>query len=292
MGEEDENAGQETQVNSEINSEFEFSKGFVCLLDALGSKGNWNNNYKNAIDKHKLVRSNVVDLIRKISGSYYLEIKITFFSDTVLITSVCNKANENDYYDDFTKFISLVSIFFSYVLFNGLFFYRGSISCGEFYQDDDIVIGPAIDDVAMYYEMTDWIGIMLTSKASFKALKQINKRNSTPGNRYFTNIFLDYKDQHNRNMIPFKKVAFSDRILTINWPLYYKYLFEISHKNPEFKLNCESAREYLIGTFSRKMIPPEAIKKYENTLDFYDFCSTQNETAGFKVPWEMAKERL
>jgi len=48
----------------------------------------------------------------------------------------------------------------------GLFF-RGAISYGEYEQEDSTFIGPAIDDVAGWYEVTDWIGVILTPTTNY-----------------------------------------------------------------------------------------------------------------------------
>ncbi len=52
---------------------------------------------------------------------------------------------------------------------------RGAISYGSFYIEnernaryDSLLIGPAVDEVASWYEAADWIGSLLTPSASFR----------------------------------------------------------------------------------------------------------------------------
>lgn len=46
------------------------------------------------------------------------------------------------------------------------FFFRGAISLGKFYQSNRMVIGPAVDEVAEYYKLPNWIGISTSQSAS------------------------------------------------------------------------------------------------------------------------------
>ncbi len=215
MLDENETSGEpiEDQTNAATESEtkVEFSNGFVCLLDALGSKGNWKYDFEDIIKKYDKLQSVITSISNDIGNYFNIKINTIFFSDTLLITAICDKKTLNEYFDDFNKFITSVSLLFSTALI-GDTLYRGAISCGDFIQKDKFFIGPAIDEVADYYMQTDWIGIILTPTASYKVLWQKNDVYS-PGISLFSNLFLEYKDDQQNNLIPFKNGIKSKKYL-------------------------------------------------------------------------------
>ena len=94
---------------------------------------------------------------------------------------------------------------------------RGAISCGNYDNQDHIVIGPAVDEAASWHESTDWIGVILTPSAKFSL------HNNIP------NYITEYKS------IPFKK-AVKGLDLCVNWKyedntndVYSKFISKAPH---------------------------------------------------------------
>lgn len=47
---------------------------------------------------------------------------------------------------------------------------RGAINCGYFETRENIFVGPAIDEVAAWHEVADWIGVIQTPSAYFASI--------------------------------------------------------------------------------------------------------------------------
>ncbi len=102
-------------------------------------------------------------------GSF--KIKVKSFSDTLLITVShahtdlgMLKSELDERYDLLSIASSYAGFFSSCALSLGIPF-RGSISFGDFLEDDNSIMGDALIDAAEYYELPNWIGISLTPSA-------------------------------------------------------------------------------------------------------------------------------
>ena len=144
--------------------------GAVTFLDILGWKGIWQrktdaiNNLQaltkraekqvdNLLNKEKFFK-------KKENVFKSLSVEVKSISDTIAICTYggCDEALE------FQSVISSSIICESLKLGIPV---RGATCFGKFLIDGGIMVGPAIDEVASWYEAADWIGVIHTPSASF-----------------------------------------------------------------------------------------------------------------------------
>lgn len=244
----------------------EEKEGLVVMLDLLGTKGMWlNEDPSEIIDKWNLLikslRALGEDLFNVDMGED-LKIKswnIKAFSDTIIMT-----------------FEGKIFSYLLYVVamnlmrpFNAGFFagmrLRGCISYGTYYDSDTIMIGPAVDDAAEWYEKFDWIGVSLTPSTS-----KLHEKDLRDGEDFETiqNEQLDIKSELGYDLpnlyikykIPMKKKK-SKELFTLAWPNY----INITMKNP---VDDDKQISRVMGSFELYPIPPNAKSKETNTLFF------------------------
>ncbi|MGG3280153.1 hypothetical protein [Paenibacillus solani] len=117
---------------------------------------------------------------------------------------------------------------------------RGATSVGKFISKDNIFVGPAIDEVAAWYEISNWIGVIQTPSA-----KNIFLRDT------FSNLLVEYN-------APIKGLG-TYKTYCPNWPTAWK--------------NSQKKTDTQLHEIFKKMNPmyPEVAIKLQNTIDFYDF---------------------
>jgi hypothetical protein len=136
-------------------------EGAVTLLDVLGWKGIW----QRRPDAIQALRG-TIDLIRDIQemevrdNSRYagLTPAIWGISDTIALTTY----GEASLVLPFHAMISRLLLSFS---LTNEFALRGATSYGWFYSEDNMLVGPAVDEVASWYEAVDWIGVIYAPSA-------------------------------------------------------------------------------------------------------------------------------
>ncbi|QAA32704.1 hypothetical protein [Clostridium manihotivorum] len=116
------------------------------------------------------ISSNLETLIAKYSNNYEsvldelkkfrLELSIELISDTFVITS----SGSEIHYE--TMLHSLISQNLINTCLKKGFLIRGATSYGEYYKQELVFVGPAIDDSASWHEMGEEIGIFFTPKAN------------------------------------------------------------------------------------------------------------------------------
>ncbi len=241
-----------------MTDEIEMSYGFICMVDALGTKGIWAqvkpSDYSKKLNelykyfKRRIEEDNKENII-------HFDIKT--FSDTFFITAKFNNrelTKDNEYNNKaFVLYLSkLLSDFFIQALSFGIF-YRGSISQGYFYEDEYFIIGPAVDDAAEFFESGNWIGIIATPSTSLLIDSIIA-------------IVPDLKFKH--GFIKYSVPLSNGKLLetnVVNWPQYQKDFFSEREVKMDIKgwfcVNC-----------SKYPIPLSVFDKYLNTLKFIDHC--------------------
>ena len=136
----------------------------------------------------------------------------------------------------------------------GLFF-RGALSYGEYslIKDSNFYMGPAVNEVAQWYEACDWVGIIMTPVAvkSYTILKLIIE--SQPPYQK-SNNYIKY------NNIPFKNAADSFSSYVVN--CFYK-----EEKLSKYYTNLKTELERL----QKSKADIAIIEKYKNTLNFYQY---------------------
>jgi hypothetical protein len=137
--------------------------GFVALLDTLGQKTATMSDseaYLKKIDEIRLeVESSLHGTLddKDIDPLLFKDLSIHFFGDSILITyEIADRNAELDYY---RRIVFLLRGLICFALTNGLLI-RGSLALGEFIDKDGVVLGPAVSDVATWYEALDSIGVI------------------------------------------------------------------------------------------------------------------------------------
>ncbi len=241
--------------------------GFVCLMDALGTKGAWRHHHPaEFVAKLQKLKKDfdeaTAEGMAAVSGKAQPGIlDFRFFQDTVFITyrfpdvEPGGKKKTPGPLLRFPMFSNMVAGPFNMALADGLYF-RGAISQGWFYWSENILVGPAIDDAAEYFETADWMGLMCTPAASYAARYAVAHPRFTE--RSIDHSFVAYD-------VPFRE-SDSMRLEAINWPK----AFRAAHKESNEQ---GGDRELLLRLLSDPVIPKGVWCKFENTVAFYDACT-------------------
>jgi hypothetical protein len=268
-------------------------KGSVAFLDLLGFKGLWK----------KENPSTLIDKIIKIQGysdsklqewnetvkvfNNMLKFKIFYFSDTFIITVEENSKNtsDGDKTSSSDETVGIDSVRFNMVLTGNLFnealkhglLLRGAISYGDFYHisDRNMILGPAVDEVADWYETSDWAGIHLTPSGLYRySFENYDYYDELEGNEPLCDsVAVAYP-------IPLKgKDGKQNTILSIavNW-VNLKYL-PLQWKADEMFDKTTEYEKSLYKHFSEQPIGPinpSVYRKYENTIRFIKYIVKRN----------------
>jgi hypothetical protein len=157
-------------------------KGVITLLDVLGWKGIWQRqNGADAINKLKYLVDMIQTSIQRREHLYatteggfaepFPKTRVISISDTIAIVSEINEHEREHYHigrgpiESAIKYQSvLVARLIRESILAGIPL-RGAMSVGEFEAADNILVGPAIDEVAEWYELCDWIGVIQSPSA-------------------------------------------------------------------------------------------------------------------------------
>ncbi|MEA1995739.1 MAG: hypothetical protein U9N18_06330 [Campylobacterota bacterium] len=239
-------------------------KGAVAFIDILGFKGMWQ---RKDIDVMNILNG-IPELIKKRyrypppekkwpSSS---EPQVTILSDTIVITI---DSEQPHCLFLLGNIINEMTLYFH----EHKMFFRGAIGYGEYIQSGNTFVGPAIDDVASWYEVADWIGIVLTPKSNY-----IIDRFSPfkiKVNNYDVQTFIKYdvSDKYNNTY----------HINCLNWPGYLQAAYEELPNNG----SKSKTHKLMVGLFTEQgEFDALVLKKYENTLKFVDYavCSIELKT--------------
>ena len=242
-----------------------WNKGFICMIDALGTKGRWKHESPESFlffmstIREALNRTNN-DLYEKENCTYgFPKLKMNFLSDTLIITQNTETQDEKDIsfiLQRFTKHLSgLISSSF---IFN--IFFRGVVSYGEYLQDEYCLIGPAVDDAASMYETPQLIGVVLHKNVNPIIKDHIDLYN-TLLNHFLINYVTPCKDKIG--------VIWQEEHYNVNWPKMLTFTQKDENIN---------SRNYLINQFSKTPTPDaNAKRKLDNTLSFFDYSLNNSE---------------
>lgn len=232
--------------------------GAVAFLDILGFKGIWQRREPETVLS---IMDGAVEEIRKTyqkplpekGWSSFQDPFITILSDTIIIgyrsaeSPACLLLLANIAYN-------LIHYFLKF----GIFF-RGAITYGEYIQKGNTFIGPAIDDVASWYEAADWIGIITTPRCNY--LVDLFSHVAMGVNSFSVQTYVKY-NVPGRNREEFHLNA-------LNWPGYLQASFK---KLPEQNQKSD-AHKLLEAKFAEQAaFDASTLRKFENTLRFIDYC--------------------
>ena len=145
----------------------------ITFIDVLGWKGIWQRE-PNPIEKVKYVLNEakkIVHILENNENNIYLTVANSVFknlrtevisiSDTIVFITYgeCNAAIE------FQSGLAIQTIT-SFLKMN--LAVRGAICYGKLLREENIIVGPAVDEIASWYESADWIGVFLTPTAMYQ----------------------------------------------------------------------------------------------------------------------------
>ena len=227
----------------------ELSHGAVTFLDILGWKGIWQKRSDSIDTLMKIIESakrsinDIKDEHKTLNGAYSymnrLESEIVSISDTIVLVTIGNIEAPLEFHSN------MCSKIIAGALEDGMFI-RGAINCGKFARRENIFVGPAIDEVAAWHELADWIGVIQTPSAYFNSIN--------PCGNEFKMVEYD---------VPLKTKG---KILTrcIDWTLEW---------------NQKGKNELDLKDAFVRMGPilPEIYPKFRHTLEFYQKCIERRE---------------
>ena len=222
--------------------------GAIAFLDILGFKGIWQHRPEGDVLEMLLA---VPELVKK---TYKApppekgwpsagEPEITLLSDTIIITI------ESEHPQTLLLMCTIVSAILHHLLGHNTFA-RGAIGWGRYTQAGPVFLGPAVDDVAMWYEAANWVGVITTPKTNYMIDRLGNRQFGANGQQ--VDPFIKYD-------VPLKSGK-SIFLNVFNWP----GLMQTSYQTGSF-------RQTMTEVFSEQdSIDGSVHEKYENTLKFID----------------------
>lgn len=231
-------------------------KAAISFLDILGFKGIWKSRPTEEILQ---LFEGVRNKIEKIYKEPPPEKKwpairppeITILSDTIVV------AFKSDHPQSIFLLANVIYGLQTYFLEANLFV-RGAVSWGEYSQKNSTFIGPAIDDVASWYEATNFIGTVLTPKTNYLMDRFSKIEIGVSGAQVAPFLKYDVPD----------KFGGKSNLYCVNWPSY----LQASYKRIPHSIKESDVRLLMYQKFSEQpAIDNPVFKKYENTLHFIDF---------------------
>ncbi len=241
--------------------------GAICILDALGTKGIWKQKNPQEVIANWEYFVNVLDDHFSDARKNGFVFNLYAFSDTLILTCSGKHPIEKLLYELGVHVLSAT-------LF-GLprsIFLRGCMSIGNFYESNKMILGPAIDEAAQYYEHANWIGVHLTPSA-FSVV-----------DRFFDSDYVVLKSRFYPYSVPVKNgksletyaLVFQD----VDLHHFFGHLKGVSLRKEEQTLI------QFIHYRLEHLADVEGADKWKNTLDFVKLV-----TAHFKRPLKPADKQ-
>jgi len=235
----------------------EQTQGLIAILDALGA-ATYNDR---EITQFLSSRELVLNLLRRrahakeVRGDLDASRITTFtFNDTILIVY---RTMDAPTLHDVEHFCLLLRKFQIDSLTHGILF-RGAISIGHFYVDDDsnTVMGAAVTDAAAWYDAADWVGIHATPHATL-VIESLLPRGADKLDHTLVEYSVPLKD--NRSVT----------LKAVNWPK----AFVVEGLSPV--RGNEDPRAKCLHLFTNHRIPKGTEAKHFNSMKFFDYCIAQ-----------------
>lgn len=157
----------------EIQKKEKMNYGVVVMLDALGTKGIWRDHNLAEVTTTWEVFLKMLKTVEKESADEEkYEWKINAFSDTIIITFTGKPIEKLlDIASDSTRTA------IGYGMQMGIYL-RGAISVGSFIHTENLILGPAIDEAAEFYEQDNWIGASATP-STYSILRKLSENKTS-----------------------------------------------------------------------------------------------------------------
>lgn len=245
------NKSQISEIKKSIKKEkkkINFIKGIIVLLDVLGTKGKWKTNNPAKISKRwDTLITTFEDAIKKALHGKNLTPSFLTFSDTIMIIIKTEEIPE--------VLIQLASSLRAPFVVSMMIEMplRGCISTGKFHHDKTLIIGPAIDEAAAYYDLPQWVGISAAPSAN-REITKINQSNPTAVKENFFMCDIPLKESIEQNAWALKWTENSDKTIS------------------ETSKSLKSHYNNTIGIIDSQLSndnPIDVALKWRNTLRFY-----------------------
>lgn len=262
-----------THNTSQTINELSKLVGPIATMDALGTSA------RSDDEIHSFIRARhslVAKLKEKIEEVDFSDSPHIFtFGDTLLV-SIASSSDERIERD--CRSLIVVLRKFLVDSLDAKLFFRGVVSVGNFYRDTEsgIIIGPAIDDAASWFEQAQWIGIHATP---FNSLLMQSWGWGTQ--RDVDHLIFDYN-------IPMKYGSLN--LKSVNWPKCYL----ISRNSPLGflpDLESDAPRKHVISRMLSRPIPFGVERKHTNTLHFFDTIHPINVSEEKRARQKRANQR-
>ncbi|MCA8831987.1 hypothetical protein [Hymenobacter pini] len=239
--------------------------GVITLLDILGWKGVW----QRQRDQDPLANLQSILAVAEehsafLGASGRHKYEVVSISDTIALVSY--PANDKRHERDQILEHGIISgLLIRYSIIHGIPL-RGATSVGEFSKQGNALIGPAVDEVASWYEAVDWIGV-ITCPSIYLSLDTYN---AIDGHK-IESVYSKYK-------VPLKTKPTES--LAVKWPMIWKQsvdeLEKFGMKNTK-SLGLEARTRNELVDYFLKMGPlsPDIYPKYSNTIEFYKYVTEQ-----------------
>lgn len=159
----------------------------VIILDALGTKGVW----KTAnLEEFMMTWENLTQAIKEgLKRDEMKDTKSSFyaFSDTLIIA-----IKGNDVENILKHAGILTGTAIEWGIIYGIYL-RGCISIGTIYEYSNMILGPAIDEAALNYEKSNWLGAFTTPSAH-SALTRLSNQEKSNAKNWFVKYDIPTKN--------------------------------------------------------------------------------------------------
>lgn len=147
--------------------------GIIVLLDALGARNmdiQMSQNYLDAVNHLRMEIHEALKITldidkkeKKGTEKLFNKLRPRFFADSLLMTyEVIRERQINSYLG---RICFILEILIVQALEKGIL-YRGAISIGDYIENENVVLGPAVTDAANWYDKWNMIGVMATPATS------------------------------------------------------------------------------------------------------------------------------
>jgi hypothetical protein len=256
-------------------------RGIVVMLDALGVRGMWARSSPKEVAAQVATWGGIIDVFNDFAKraeevtDLVSRCRVYAFSDTVFITLegrplVNPAAPIAPTQPDLLKLLmiageSVASVF--YTALKAGFYFRGAITAGDFFEGSadlgagtdepttaqPLLIGPAIDNAAEWYEQADWMGVLVAPNVTYSL--DLLEAASGVDRRLFERYPVPMK--------PGREGGPKTRELwALAWP----------RTAAETEGGVSAARERVLLAFARQPIGITPMTKYEETLKFFNHC--------------------
>lgn len=250
-------------MKEDIDLSYRRKNGYVMMLDVLGFREFVTKRHD--IDFFDIWKSIKVSINKKkdeIQNRFDGRVNIDFLclSDTLIVCISLANNPLSDSIDDrvlITILPELINSFFQPQMQSNSVFFRGAISYGQysFSAEQNIIMGPALDEASEWYETVDQIGIILSPSAEY-AVEMFLSRNDVL-EEHKTIIQTTF---HKYPRIPFK--------LGIPSICHYAFCWIDPTRDDDIR---KANWVLVLGLFSQLKHSISYATKYSNALEFIKY---------------------